>query len=87
MSKDLNATVGPLNVPSRGAVGEWLDALEELDDQPAKLVALEAVADAARAARIVLKQIQVSWLPRSHNVRVALGALDDGGADVPRNVR
>ncbi len=43
----------------------------------AELVALRHVEDAARAAKGVLQDVQLVWLPDSHNVRVVLAALTD----------
>ena len=51
--------------------------MDEIDEFPVDcVVALEAVASAARTAQTVLQQIQDSLLPKSHNVRVALTKLD-----------
>lgn len=42
-----------------------------------RVAELEAVASAARTAKSVLEQVQLVWLPNSHDVKVALTALAD----------
>ena len=89
--------VSPLNVPSRGPVGEWLDALEvgdagvaggrvradapvskafrfweaEQAQDPDRILALEAIADAARVVQG--EAVSVYWRYRGEGKRDTVG--------------